>query len=84
MIVKRKRKIKAHHIYIASALNTSVFSLATLHFTNGCMVSLALFGGVGSSMVMIFITNLLNDRIEQKERKSDAQNEHEVFCEFGK
>jgi len=77
MIIKRRWKIKEHHIYIASALNTSVVSLATLHFTDGCMASLALFGCVGSSAVMIFITSLLNDRIERRERKSDEKDEDE-------
>lgn len=64
MIIKKRWKIKRHYIYIASAINTSAISLATIHFTDGCMASLAIFGCVGSTTIMLFITNLLNDRIE--------------------
>jgi len=67
--IKQRRMIKKHHIYIASALNTSIISLATIHMTNGCMASLALFGCVGSSLIMIVITNIFKDRIEDTERK---------------
>ena len=78
MVIKRRWKIKEHHIYTASAINTSIFCLATLHFTDGCMASLAFFGCVGSSAVMIFITNLLNDRIdERRERISDEKDKDE-------
>lgn len=67
-------KVKEHHVYIVTALNTSVVSLATLHFTDGCMIALALFSGVGSTALMIFITNLINDRIERVERKNGEEN----------
>ena len=70
-------KFKKHHIYIASVINTSVICLITLRLTDGCMASLALFGCVGSTTIMLIITNIFNDRIDYKERTSDQKNEDE-------
>ena len=77
MVIKKRVKVKPHHIYIATVINTSVVCLATLHFTNGCMVSLAFFGGAGSTMVMIALVHIFNDRIEQDERKNGEEYESE-------
>ena len=75
MVIKRRWKIKEQHIYLATVVNTSVVSLITLHLTNGCLASLAIYAGVGSTLVMIVIANIFNDRIERIERKNGEKDE---------
>ena len=77
MVIRKRWKIKENHIYMLTVLNTSIVSLTTLRLTDGCLVSLALYAGVGSTLVMVLITNVINDRIERTQRKKVKKNEDE-------
>jgi len=75
MVIKKRRKFKVHHIYIATVVDTSVVCLAIVRFTNGGATALV-FGGFVSTVLMIALVHLFDDRIDE-ERKNGEEDEGE-------